>query len=94
MFYDKSLQNIVRMLKPNGLFLFTCATKGRPEHGTIRTGTYSSPLTCQKEEWKDYYMNIEWDHVTKAIDVDKIFKDYKFKVVNTHHDLQFYGIKK
>ena len=33
-FYKESIQNAVRMLKPGGLFLFTCATTGRPVHGT------------------------------------------------------------
>ena len=27
--YGDSLRNIIRMLKPNGLFMFTCATIGR-----------------------------------------------------------------
>jgi SAM-dependent methyltransferase len=34
-FYKESIQNAVRMLKPGGLFLFTCATTGRPVHGTV-----------------------------------------------------------
>tara|TARA_R110000803_G_scaffold149189_1_gene214646 strand:+ start:114 stop:710 length:597 start_codon:yes stop_codon:yes gene_type:complete len=33
-YYKESIQNAVRMLKPGGLFLFTCATTGRPAHGT------------------------------------------------------------
>lgn len=33
-YYKESIQNAVRMLKPGGLFLFTCATTGRPIHGT------------------------------------------------------------
>ena len=33
-YYKESIQNAVRMLKPKGLFLFTCATTGRPIHGT------------------------------------------------------------
>ena len=33
-YYKESIQNAVRMLKPEGLFLFTCATTGRPVHGT------------------------------------------------------------
>ena len=43
-FYDKTLKNIFRMLKPGGLFLFTCATTGRPEHGTRRTSPQDAPL--------------------------------------------------
>ena len=33
-FYRESIQNAVRMLKPGGYFIFTCATTGRPVHGT------------------------------------------------------------
>ena len=33
-FYKESIQNATRMLKSKGLFLFTCATTGRPTHGT------------------------------------------------------------
>ena len=36
-YYDKTIKNIYRMLKPGGLFIFSCATTGRPEHGTRRT---------------------------------------------------------
>jgi len=34
-FYKESLQNAVRMLKSGGYFIFTCATTGRPIHGTV-----------------------------------------------------------
>jgi SAM-dependent methyltransferase len=33
-FYKESIQNAVRMLKPGGYLIFTCATTGRPIHGT------------------------------------------------------------
>ena len=33
-FYKESIINSVRMLKPGGYFIFTCATTGRPVHGT------------------------------------------------------------
>jgi len=33
-FYKESIQNSVRMLKSGGFFIFTCATTGRPVHGT------------------------------------------------------------
>lgn len=33
-FYKESIQNAIRMLKPGGYFIFTCATTGRPVHGT------------------------------------------------------------
>lgn len=33
-FYKESIQNALRMLKSKGFFIFTCATTGRPIHGT------------------------------------------------------------
>lgn len=33
-FYKESIINSVRMLKSGGYFIFTCATTGRPVHGT------------------------------------------------------------
>jgi SAM-dependent methyltransferase len=33
-YYKESILNAVRMLKPGGFFIFTCATTGRPVHGT------------------------------------------------------------
>jgi SAM-dependent methyltransferase len=44
MYYDLTLKNIIRMLKPGGIFLFTCASTGRPEHGTLRTSKENAPL--------------------------------------------------
>lgn len=33
-FYKESILNAIRMLKKGGYFIFTCATTGRPVHGT------------------------------------------------------------
>jgi SAM-dependent methyltransferase len=33
-FYKESIINAIRMLKSGGYFIFTCATTGRPVHGT------------------------------------------------------------
>ncbi len=54
-FYEKSLQNMFKLLKPGGMMLFTCATEGRPEHGTRRTSPSDSPFTSNQEGWSDYY---------------------------------------
>jgi SAM-dependent methyltransferase len=34
-FYKESILNAIRMLKSGGAFIFTCATTGRPVHGTF-----------------------------------------------------------
>ena len=95
MFYELTLKNIVRMLKSGGMFLFTCATTGRPEHGTTKSDIYSSPLTSKVMEngWHSYYKNLTEADIRAAIDVDSIFSDYLFEVNKGSHDLYFYGIK-
>ena len=83
-----SLKNIVRMLKPDGLFLFTCATTGRHEHGTTRTSPQDAPFT------NDYYRNLTEADIRSAIPIDDIFDESLFTTLDTTHDLQFWGIKK
>ncbi len=95
MFWDKSLQNIVRMLKTNGLFLFTCKTEGSAEHGTLRTdGGFSSPLTSKVPGWENYYRNITETDVRDAIKVEEIFSNFNFSINTIAADIRFYGIKK
>jgi hypothetical protein len=43
---------MIKMLSPGGILIFTCATEGRPEHGTIGHEEYASPAT------NSYYRNI------------------------------------
>jgi SAM-dependent methyltransferase len=90
MYYEKSLKNICRLLKPNGLFLFTCATDGRGEHGTQRTTPENSPMTALS----NYYKNLNQNDIMNCIDIDKIFIQYEFSTNNNPCDLYFWGIKK
>jgi len=92
MHYADSLSNIVRMLKPGGMLLFTCATTGRPEHGTRRTSPKDAPFL--DGEWSDYYKNLAEGDIRAVLSVEEIFSDFKFEVNTVHNDLMFYGIKK
>jgi len=56
-YWSETFANMVRMTKSGGLIFFTCATTGRPEHGTTRTSPTKSPLTIEKG-W-DYYKNLD-----------------------------------
>lgn len=89
MYFEKSIKNIMQMLKPFGLFLFTCATTGRQEHGTINKLPGDS-ATTQIDGWENYYRNVTKNDVEKII--LPFMDDYEFRKVNT--DLQFYGFKK
>jgi len=91
MFYEKTFLNMIRMCKQEGLVVFTCATVGRPEHGTRRT-TPGDSLTSKIPELTDYYKNLVKEDFTKIIDFDDTFKSYEFITNDT--DLYFYGIKK
>lgn len=92
MFYQESLKNIVRLLKSNGLFIFTCATTGRAEHGTKRTSPCDAPLLFD-DGWSDYYKNLTEVDIRNCIDIDNIFHQYEFEVNDVSHDLYFWGIK-
>ena len=94
MYYAETIKNAIRLTKPNGMFLFTCASEGREEHGTQRTSPNSSPHTSNTEGWEDYYKNLVEDDIRKIIDVDKIFTKYYFEYKNPPCDLYFWGIKK
>jgi SAM-dependent methyltransferase len=96
MHYKESLANIVRMLKPGGLFVFTCASTGRGEHGTRRTTpncSFTTQLTDDDDNWADYYKNLTEEDVMEAIPCDEIFSNYAFYYNKRSHDLYFYGIK-
>lgn len=92
MHYAESLRNIVRMLRSGGLFLFTCATTGRPEHGTTRTSTDDAPLL--PEGWNDYYKNLTEQDIREVLDIEDTFSEFGFEVCKYPADLYFWGIKK
>jgi len=94
MYYEKTIKNVMRMLKPGGLFLFTCATTGRPEHGTIRTAPSDSPfLQFVSAEWGDYYKNLTKEDIIAIQGFTYVFPDGIFEIGNESLDLYFAGIK-
>lgn len=95
MFYEKSIQNIIRMLKPGGAFIFTCASTGRPEHGTRRSdGSWAAPLLLAvSEEWSDYYKNLVEEDIRKIPGFNQAFPDGIFEYNPNPGDLYFFGVK-
>jgi autotransporter strand-loop-strand O-heptosyltransferase len=90
--YEKTITNAMRMLKPGGLFLFTCAAPGRAEHGTRRTSPGMAPLLIeQSEEWSDYYKNLTDIDIRKIPNFENTFHNNSFEYRG--NDLYFYGIK-
>lgn len=93
MFYKETLKNCVELTKSNGLFIFTCASKGRPEHGTTRSlSGWASPFS--HVQFNEYYKNLEESDIREAINVEEIFKEFYFEYNPQSYDLYFWGIKK
>jgi SAM-dependent methyltransferase len=92
--YEESIKKIYKMLKPGGLFFFTCASTGRAEHGTRRT-TVCDNYACiaNLEDMQDYYKNLTVFDLNEVIDLDKSFSAWESYYNNSSHDLYFLGIK-
>lgn len=69
--WQATFANMVRLLKPGGLLLMSCATRGRPEHGTTRTSPADSPLTIGIG-W-DYYRNLTVQDFERHFDLSQSF---------------------
>lgn len=94
-YYPKTIENCVKLTKPGGLFTFTCASIGRPEHGTLRTSPSDAPLLSEIDlEWANYYKNLSQDDIREVLNVDDIFETYYFEYSTVCFDLYFWGIKK
>lgn len=93
--YKESILKIYNMLKPNGLFAFTCASEGRPEHGTRRTSPDQSFGTIANlEDMSDYYKNLVVQDINKVLDLNSHFSTWRSYYNAITKDLYFYGIKK
>jgi len=90
-YWLETFENMVRLTKAGGLVVFTCATTGRPEHGTERTTPQDSPLTIAKG-WS-YYRNLTQDDFEKAFNFDGVFKEKCFSLNSKSCDLYFWGLK-
>jgi len=85
------------------MFLFTCATTGRPVHGVKsleeenkkKWSNWKTMPNVVRENWdNEYYKNLTEQDIKECIDIDKVFYEYEFEVEYSHCDLYFWGIKK
>lgn len=91
---DYSFEKIYKMLKIGGIFIFTCASIGRPEHGTRRSDPNSSWGTISgKEDMEDYYQNLSEHDLREIFDLDNCFGCYDTYYNSISKDLYFIGIK-
>ena len=62
--------NMIRITKPGGLIIITCASTCRATHGTIDSDIESSPFTS------NYYKNISLKDLSNAVDLSRYFTKY------------------
>jgi SAM-dependent methyltransferase len=90
-YWAPTFANMLRMCKPGGLVLMTCATAGRAEHGTVRKSREASPLTVGLG-W-NYYRNLLPNDFLGTLDFPSAFSRYRFWLNWRHYDLFFCGLK-
>jgi SAM-dependent methyltransferase len=89
-YWAETLTNMIRLLKPGGLLVMSCASIGRGEHGTERAAAGSSPFTVERG-W-NYYKNLtEW-HVRRKVDLSPL-PVRGFATNWEHCDLYFLGVR-
>jgi outer membrane protein assembly factor BamD (BamD/ComL family) len=86
--YMETFENMVRLTKPGGLVVFTCATTGREEHGTARTTPYSS--IASNETYGNYYKNLTKSDFA-ADYLQAHFSEWLFFTNHFSSDLYFIG---
>ncbi len=86
-----TFQNMIKLCRPAGLVVMTCASMGRREHGTSRTTPRNSPLTIAFG-W-EYYKNLSLCDFERQIDLKSNFSTYSFWINWSSYDLYFCGIR-
>lgn len=86
-----TFKNMVRMLRPGGLCIVTCACIGRGEHGTQRRAPNSS-LTVLTDT-KDHYANLRKADLMGEGLADEFGASYRLFYNRYFYDLYFVGVK-
>ena len=89
----KTFRNMHRMCKERGMIIMTCATNGRPEHGTTRVNAHDSPLTVVNG-W-EYYKNLNQYDFYREFAMDDMFHGFYFDTAHRYgflNDLYFFGM--
>lgn len=88
-YWSETMQNMVRLCKPGGVVILSCATYGRIEHGTARTDPESSPLTVELG-W-NYYKNLGEQDFLDSGSLSGL--DYKAWTYYPSYDFYLIGVK-
>jgi SAM-dependent methyltransferase len=87
-YWAETMKNMIRVCKPGGLVVMTCAGLGRPEHGTERTSDGNSLSTTIG--W-NYYKNLTESDFKKSGSVNGL--ECVFITNYWQYDLYMVGIK-
>lgn len=90
-FWRETFANMLRMTRPGGMVLLSCATTGRKEHGTSRTNPDASPFTVEAR-W-DYYRNLRASDLTHAVHLAGWLADWGFWTNYVSYDLYLAGLR-
>jgi SAM-dependent methyltransferase len=90
-YYVATLQNMIELTAPGGIVVFTCASRGRPEHGTLRTTPHASPGTIARG-WS-YYRNLTEKDFARRMTLKDFFSSYRFFYNPRSCDLYFVAMK-
>lgn len=82
--------NMLRMLKPDGLMIMTCATIGRRQHGTAEFHPGDSPLTVGQQQ--NHYRNLVAEDFAGLASLPAWFAEHGFHTDHESHDLYFFGL--
>lgn len=80
--------SMYNVLNENGFVIFTCASRGRTEHGTLRTTNNDSPGTNDT-----YYRNIFKSEFQKSFNLKNMFDKFELFYYIKSSDLYFVGLK-
>lgn len=90
-YWRETFANMLRLCRPGGLILMTCATTGRGEHGTTRKHPGHSPLTVEIG-W-DHYRNLTAADFRAAVDLPALVSVGAFYTHIGANDLYFAGFR-
>ncbi len=88
-FWRDTFENMLHLTKPGGVVVFTCASRGRPEHGTRRSQPTLSPGTHSRSF--EYYKNLSERDFLECFDFASWFSIWSFWYNPWTFDLYFVG---
>ena len=90
-YWLETFVNMLRLVREDGLVLFTSASTGYREHGTRRSAPEASPHTVGLG-W-EYYRNLTERDFTSRLDLRQWCSDWRFFVDHGTYCLYFVGLR-